>query len=121
MMRRKLHFRLKVSALPWGVALCLILVALFLYNPFLTIYGASSIANIQHPLSYRATIASSELRRCTVEPAKPLVLVLEAAVALELTHSAAPDEAALVLPRDLSRATPQVICNSLWSRPPPVR
>jgi hypothetical protein len=119
-MRRKPHLRLQSSAGPWRVALCVILVALFLYNPFLTIYGASPIVNIQHPLSYRATIASSELRRCTVEPAKPLVPALEAAVAFESEQSPATDEVTPVLPRDLFRALPQVICNSLWFRPPPV-
>jgi hypothetical protein len=119
-MRRQHHLRPQLSALPWRVGICLILVALFLYNPFLTIYGASPIVNIQHPLSYRATIASSELRRCTVEPAKPLVPALEAAVAFELAQSAAADEAPPVLPRDLFRAIPQLICNSLWFRPPPI-
>jgi len=117
-MRQKLHLRLPSRA--WPFAICLLLVALFLYNPFLTIYGTSSIVNIQHPLSYRATIASSELRRCTVGPAKPLVPGLQAAVAFELTKAAAREEAAPVLPRDLFRAIPQVICNSLWFRPPPV-
>jgi hypothetical protein len=119
-MRKKLHLQLKLGALPWRVTLCLILVVLFLYNPFLTIYGASPIVNIQHPLSYRATIASSELRRCTVEPAKPLIPALEAAVTFELAQSAATDEVPSVLPRDLFRAVPQVICNSLWFRPPPI-
>jgi hypothetical protein len=119
-MHRKLHLRLQLCALPWRVGICLILFALFLYNPFLTIYGASPVVNIQHPLSYRATIASSELRRCTVEPSKPLVPALEAAVAFELAQSAATDEAIPVLPRDLFRAIPQVICNSLWFRPPPI-
>jgi hypothetical protein len=113
-MRQKLHLRPRSRA--WPFAICLLLVALFLYNPFLTIYGASPIVNIQHPLSYRATIASSELRRCTVQPAKPLVPALEAAVAFELTKTAALEEAAPVL----FRAIPQVICNSLWFRPPPV-
>jgi hypothetical protein len=118
--RQKLHLRLQVCSGPCRVALCLTLVALFLYNPFLTIYGASPVVNIQHPLSYRATIASSELRRCTVEPAKPLVPALQAAAAFELTQSAATDEAPPVLPRDLFRAVPQVICGSLWFRPPPI-
>jgi hypothetical protein len=119
-MDRKLHLRLRLSASPRRVALCLILVALFLYNPFLTIYGASPVANIQHPLSYRATIASSELRRCTVEPAEPLVAALETAVAFELTQSVAAEEAAPAPPRDLFHAVPQVICNNLWFRPPPL-
>jgi hypothetical protein len=111
--------RLKISASAWRVGLCLILAALLLYNPFLTIFGTSPIVNIQHPLSYRATIASSELRRWTVESAKPLIPALEAAVAFELQPAVANKEVLSSLPRDLFQAMPRVICNSLWFRPPP--
>jgi hypothetical protein len=118
-MRRKLDLRLKGKELPWRVAFCLILAALLFYNPFFTIYGASPTVNIQHPLSYRATIASSELRRGTVEPAKPLIPALRAATVFEGIQSAANQEALPALPRDLFPAIPQVIGNSLWFRPPP--
>jgi hypothetical protein len=118
-MPRILHLRLHPSASPWRVGVCLVLAALFLYNPFFTIYGASQILNVQHPLSYRATLASSELRRCTVEPSKTLIPALEAAVVFELTQSPAVEEVVPALPRDLSWFVSQVLCNDLWFRPPP--
>ncbi len=119
-MRRKLHLRLKSNALPWRVALCLILVALFLYNPFLKIYCASPIVNVQHPLSYRATIAGCELQSCTVEPARPLIPTLEVAVVREWIQAVVKSPVLLALPGDTFRPMPRVICNSLWFRPPPV-
>lgn len=112
--------RLKPSALPWRVGVCLVLAGLLLYNPFLTIYGDSQILNIQHPLSYRATVASSELRRCTVEPPKALIPALEAAVAFGRMQLAATKEVVLAVPRALSRSIPAVVFYSLWFRPPPI-
>jgi hypothetical protein len=119
-MYRKLHLRPQLSAFPWRVALCLILVALFLYNPFLTIYGASPIANIQHPPSYRATVAGTELQSCTVEPARPLAPTLEAAVVHAWIQAAATSPVLHALPDNTFRPMPHVICNSLWFRPPPI-
>jgi hypothetical protein len=119
-MPRSLHLRLHPSASAWRVGVCLVLAALFLYNPFFTIYGASQSLNVQHPLSYRATLASSELRRCTVEPSKTLIPALEGALAFGLTQLAAAKEVVPAVPRDLSRFVPQVLCNDLWFRPPPV-
>jgi hypothetical protein len=119
-MHRKLHLRRQLNALPWRVGVCLILVALFLYNPFLTIYGASLIVNIQHPPSYRATVAGSELQSCTVEPAGPLAPALEAAVMHEWIPAAATSPALLAVPDNTFRPTPLIICSSLWFRPPPI-
>jgi len=119
-MRQNSDLRLPLCAWPWRVVLCLILVALFLYNPFLTIYGASPIANIQHPLSYRATVAGSELQTCNVEPARSLIPALQAAVARVWIQASAARPLLLDLPGDTFRPVPQVICNSLWFRPPPV-
>ena len=116
-----LYPRLKLRASPWRVGLCLLLATLFLYNPFFTIYGASRILDVQHYLSYRATVAGSELRRCTVEPAYSLIPALQAAVAFALLQ---PEVNEAVLPalsdNDLSGIIPQANCGSLWFRPPPV-
>jgi hypothetical protein len=93
---------------------------LFFYNPFFTIYGASSISNVQHPVSYRATVASSELRRCTVDPAKSLIpAALQVFVVSVLTQAPTMHPVLPTLPDDLSPSVPQVICNSIWFRPPP--
>jgi hypothetical protein len=105
----------------WRAGVCLLLATLFLYNPFLTVYGTSQIQSVQHHLSYRATVAGSELGRCTVEPSSTLVPVLEAAVACELTRPAAGKERKRDLPSDVFRLVPQVSFSSPWFRPPPSR
>jgi hypothetical protein len=64
-MMRGLHWERQSSDERWRTGVCLALVALLLYNPFLTILSSSHEISVQHPLSYRATVASSELRRCT--------------------------------------------------------
>jgi hypothetical protein len=65
-------------------AFCLLLIAFLLYNPFFTILSSSADVSVQHPLSYRATVAGSELRRCTMDSAQMLIPGLDASV----VHSA---------------------------------
>jgi len=100
-------------------AVCLVLVALLLYNPFFTILSSSRDLSVTHPLTYRATVAGSELRRCTVESADPLVpeltaAILHAAILLTPTH-----EGAFVQPSDTAGPLSQAPCDSIWFRPPP--
>jgi hypothetical protein len=103
-------------------AVCLVLVALLLYNPFFTILSSSRDLSVTRPLSYRATVAGSELRRCTVEsadPADPLApeltaAILHAAILLTPTH-----EGAVVQPSDAAGLLSQASCDSIWFRPPP--
>jgi hypothetical protein len=99
--------------------MCLLLGVLSLYNPFLTIAGASDIPNVRHPLSYRATVASSELRRGSINLVESLVPTLEVLVASERMRATTVDPVVLALPHDFFRSVPQVICSSLWFRPPP--
>jgi hypothetical protein len=99
--------------------MCLLLAVLFLYNPFFTIDGASNIPNVRHPLSYRATVASSELRRGTINPVKSLIPTLKVLVTRERMQAATVYPVALARPHDFFRSVPQVICSSLWFRPPP--
>jgi hypothetical protein len=98
---------------------CLFLAVLFFYNPFFTIYGSASGLSARHPLSFRGTVASSELRCGVIPQAKP--------------QMAAPEEIVLetmrrpeVLPLDAAvpesvppRIGPQTHSASLWFRPPP--
>jgi hypothetical protein len=100
-------------------AVCLVLVAVLLYNPFFTVLGTSHGLSVKHPLSYRATVAGSELRRCTVEPVDPLIpeltaALLHAAVLLAPTH-----EVTFVQPCDTAGLVSQAPCDSIWFRPPP--
>jgi hypothetical protein len=100
-------------------AICLVLVALLLYNPFFTILGISRDLNVQHPLSYRATVAGTELQRCTFEAANPLIPELSAAI-LHVASLLSPSyKVAFVQPSDTAGPMSQAICDNIWFRPPP--
>lgn len=98
------------------VALTLALIAVLLYNPFFTILNISSDLNIQHSLSYRATLAGSELRRCTFEAAPSLIPVLSLVLGLNLLP---PSEPVALAPPSDRVSLPQAPCDSIWFRPPP--
>src|SRR5580704_11658762 len=42
---------------------CMLLVFLFLHNPYLSAPGSAGGLNVKHPASHRATVGSSELER----------------------------------------------------------
>jgi hypothetical protein len=100
-------------------AVCLLLMALLLYNPFFTVLSISREFSAQHPLSYRATMAGSELRRCTFEAGKPLLPELSAEISLASTLSTLSHEVALIEPSDTAGAVSQALCDGIWFRPPP--
>ena len=110
------------GALPWRGALCLLLVVFFLYNPFCTICMSSGLsAVVHHPVSYRSTIASSELGCGTVQHTKlhvvPLaVLVTAVKIPLQDQNDIRPRPVADTVP-----AVTQAFATSLWFRPPPIR
>jgi hypothetical protein len=119
-MTRDAEFRIKAGEAPKRAPICLLLIALLLYNPFFTVLSISQNLSIQHPLSYRATVAGSELRRCTIDVTDPLIpelsaIILHAAILFTPSHEivlAQPSETAAGL---LSQAS----CDSIWFRPPP--
>jgi len=100
-------------------AVCLVLITLLLYNPFFTVLSISQDLSVQHPLSYRATVAGSELRRCTFKAGKPLLPALSAALFLVSALRAPSHEVALVQPGDIVVPVRQALCDSIWFRPPP--
>jgi hypothetical protein len=104
----------------WHVCLCFLLGVLFLYNPFFTIYASSPVLKVQHPLSYRGTVASSELRRSRVTEVQPKVFALVQAVLEAIVPF--PRLTALngVLQHEPLDFQPQTISESLWFRPPPI-
>jgi len=103
------------------VATCFLLALLSLYNPFLTVSDACNVLHVHHPPSFRATVASSELGRCTVDDRK----LFAAPDALEMTDPT-PVETPPAVParqerqeQDVVASTQQVILGGLWFRPPP--
>jgi hypothetical protein len=100
---------------------CTLLALLSLYNPFLTISSACDVLHVHHPLSFRATLASSEWHSCTLDPGKPLLPALEA---LERTEPApVVSQTAAFFPArqdyDVEIPLPQVTLGGVWFRPPP--
>ena len=102
-------------------AVCMLLALLSLYNPFLTVSGACGVPHVHHPLSFRATLASSEWHSCTLDPGKPL---LPAPEALERTESTpVVSQTATFFPArqdyDVQIPLPQITLGGVWFRPPP--
>ena len=98
---------------------CLTLIVLALYNPFFTIYGSSQAPAIQHPVSLRATVASSELRRCTLDSGQSLLAALAAILSDPFVEPLFVVEI-LFPPTDSELPASPVFPNALWFRPPPV-
>lgn len=104
----------------WLVVTSVLLVALLLYNPFFTILSSSRDFSVRHPLSYRATLAGSELRRCMMdEGQQTLIPDLDAAIVHTATLLSPSPKVALVQPSDTAGLLSQVLCDSIWFRPPP--
>jgi hypothetical protein len=114
---RDSDLRIELSEARRRTAVCLVLIALLLYNPFFTILGISHDLSVRHTLSYRATLAGSELRRCTFEAAQPLIPALDAAVIYAASLLTPSVEG--VQPTDTPTPLAQVLCDSIWFRPPP--
>ena len=98
---------------------CLLLIAVLLYNPFFTILSISQEFSVQHTLSYRATLAGSELRRCTFEAAQPLIPAMDAIVSHTAERFAPSREGALLPAGDPVGHLSLPLCDSIWFRPPP--
>jgi len=114
------HSTLRLDGEPrLRTAVCLVLVALLLYNPFFTILGSSRDVSVQHPLSYRATVAGTELQRGIVETGNPLSVVLDAAILLVSSLFPPAPKLVFVQRSEPAGAMSQARCDSIWFRPPP--
>lgn len=99
--------------------LCVVLVAALLYNPFLTVLSNSLDLGLhQHP-SYRATVASSELGRCTLETEKPVIPALVAVLFSLISAFAVSFEVSFTHFSDVVPPTVTACSDGIWFRPPP--
>jgi hypothetical protein len=108
--------------IPWLAVLCFLVAALCVYNPFFTIYGVSASLHVHHPLSYRGTIASSELRRCVLDPKLPQAsdsVALETWEQIQGVFLQPHSVFSVRPPNDVLPAVRQVVLDGLWFRPPP--
>jgi hypothetical protein len=102
------------------VALCLLLVALVVYNPYLSATDSSAGLCLRHSASFRATLGASELQHFTPKDSSA---ALSATAALALAHFPQLLVAEQIEPRTaaLRRVAPPepALPASLWFRPPP--
>lgn len=105
--------------LPWR-AVCLVLALLLLYNPFFTISpSAGPAATIQNHLSYRSTVAASELG-CSNLQQHPEVSIEPIVVLIARIFDAVrPVEVVAPRPSEETVAASDGFASPLWSRPPP--
>src|SRR3954453_17255989 len=102
-------------------AICFLLVLLSLYNPFLTVSDACNVLHVHHPLSFRATVASSELRRCTVDDSRPFIAAPQALETTDPTpvETQTPPEFPARQDQHVVGPLQQVTLGGFWLRPPP--
>jgi hypothetical protein len=102
------------------VALCLLLAALLIYNPYSSATDSSAGLRVRHSASFRATLGASELQHFTP---KDSIAMLAATALLALAYFLQ-----FHLPESGERGTgvtprvalpEQILPASLWFRPPP--
>lgn len=102
----------------WTAVVCVLLAVLFLYNPYVTGPSASGSLNVEHPASHRATVGSSELQHFTAPDGQSGTLTLEVHVDVVKPATHAPQR--VLIPAPLAPLLPEnLLCASLWFRPPP--
>jgi hypothetical protein len=102
-----------------NIVVCLTLAVLFLYNPYITVTPSSSVLNVHHTLSYRATVGSSELQHFSPTDARKILALSVATVLSWLDSPASPilSRVSVVFVRPACAF--DVVCADLWFRPPP--
>jgi hypothetical protein len=105
---------------PWQVAVCLVLGTLFLYNPFVTICMSSGpSAAFHHPVSYRSTVASSELGCSTIQHSKVNVAPIQILISRERIRLQQEDQNRPRAADEIVVVVTQDLVSGLWFRPPP--
>ena len=110
-----------VRGLPtWQSLVCLFLVALVLYNPFITALDSPAGPCVRHAVSNRATVGASELQHFTPAGKSASLLAGDALLLFALftpgpLYPYGPWAATASVPP----AAVQHLAPSLWFRPPP--
>jgi hypothetical protein len=104
----------------FGPAVCLVLALFLFYNPFFTICPSTGPnAAVQRHVSYRTTIAASELGCSNLQQhpevsIEPIVALIAARFDVVL-----PAEVTAPKPSEDTVAASDTFASPLWSRPPP--
>jgi hypothetical protein len=119
-MQANQHLKSRPRISPSCAGVCLVLALLFLYNPFFTIYGSSGVSAVRHPVSFRGTVASSELRRSLLKQVQLKIDALDEAILEAVRPPEASCPHSVALPDEPLRSTQEAVLESLWFRPPPL-
>lgn len=104
----------------FGRAVCLVLALLLFYNPFFTISPAAGPdAAVQRHVSYRSTIAASELGCSNLKQHSEVSVEPIVALITTLFDVVRPTEVIAPRPSEKTVALSDGFASSLWSRPPP--
>src|ERR1700681_2610028 len=102
-----------------NIVVCLALAVLFLYNPYLAVTPSSSVLNVHHSLSYRATVGSSELQHFSPVHARKILALSVATVLSWLDSPATPIVSRVTEVSPQPACAFEVLCSDLFFRPPP--
>ena len=104
----------------WQIALCLLLAALVVYNPYSSATDSSVGLSLRHSASFRATIGASELQHFTPKDSSA-TLAENATIALtHFLQYRLPESSERHIDVTQRVAPPeQALPASLWFRPPP--
>jgi hypothetical protein len=104
----------------WQVALCLLLAALVVYNPYLSATDSSAGLCVRHRASFRATLGASELQHFTPKDSGAARAATAALVLAHFPQFRVPQQIARHTGVPQRVAPPeQALPASLWFRPPP--
>jgi len=104
----------------WRVCICVLLIGLVIYNPFLALRGSSGNLSYERLARNRATIGSSELQHFTPAPTSTLQADVEVeAGSTEPTAAVQENQPGMVQP-EVDPLQPELYA-SLWFRPPPTK
>jgi hypothetical protein len=104
----------------FGRAVCLVLALFLLYNPFFTLCPTvGPDAAVQRHVSYRTTIAASELGCSNLQQQSEVSVEPVVALIATLFDVVLPAEVIAPRPREETVAVSDGFASSLWSRPPP--
>jgi hypothetical protein len=120
-MRQKMTIRVPHPwpwRLNWRICLCVLLIGLVIYNPFIALSGSSGDLSYEKLARNRATIGASELQHFspvldpTVQPDVAVEISdAEPAAAVQETQPG-------MVQREVTPLQPELLA-SLWFRPPP--
>jgi hypothetical protein len=104
---------------PWVVFFCVLLAALFFYNPFIALISHAGDLAYHSPARYRATVGASELQQFSPQQSlrtQPQLFFVNLAAALfqPLQHAWRPAHFVEVRIAPLAN-----LPSNLWFRPPP--